>query len=99
VLPREVRAWEDVATARAAAVPLREPALPGKPALADLAFTTPVEAHHVGEPCDPESPEFNEWLMNVKNTGSGLAPKRYELLLSNGALQTVGARAAACTTR
>ncbi len=52
-LSREVRAWQDVAVAKAKAVPLRAPTLPGKVVLPDLAFTTPRAAHHEGEACDP----------------------------------------------
>jgi Carboxypeptidase regulatory-like domain/CARDB len=86
-LPREVRAWQDVAVAKARAVPLRVPTLTGN-ALPDLVFTTPRPSHHVGESCDPSQFAFNEWLMSVKNAGGGLAPKRYELYLSNSPSET-----------
>jgi hypothetical protein len=81
-LGAEHQAWWDVAEARAARLAKTTPTLRG--GLPDLSFSIPREAQHVGDPCFTPGLVASEWLVNVRNTGRGLAPKRFELFIDNG---------------
>ena len=81
-LPKQLRAWQDVALAAVRRLPA-SPVTLGS-ALPDLAFTEPYEAQHAGDPCFHEGAFGAEWAVSVRNAGRGLGPKRFELFLNNG---------------
>lgn len=74
-LPAQLAAWEDAALASVAKLPTSKPTLAGG-GLPDLEFTTPQQSAHVGESCSLGMPVANEWLVGVRNVGTGLAPNR-----------------------
>ena len=82
-LPRQVRMWQDVAVARVKTLADRVPALAGNAALPDLSYTQPRAARREGEGCTPGEFVVNDWLVDVRNTGRGLGPKRFAVFIDN----------------
>ena len=85
---RQLRAWKDVAAASVARLPKLRPTLPGG-GLPDLAFTTPVQSVHEGDPCTVQFSAPVQWLVAVRNVGTGLASKKLEVFMRDPGLTEV----------